>query len=179
MAEQRLIVRKALKSCLQLDHTTRCARALHKPPTMCNTLFCSKEPCKAFCRAYYRKTNTQHDADSDSGCKQQCSAAGMAQHLQAYVQRATTSCIVPIKSLGQGAFAQVDLCHVPVGTSKKLLVRKMLVPGSRDGSTGIAAPSPLVSTHHAAQHPQYCSSPTPPCSFAAHGRIPHRAAQGF
>uniref|UniRef100_A0A383VY31 Protein kinase domain-containing protein n=1 Tax=Tetradesmus obliquus TaxID=3088 RepID=A0A383VY31_TETOB len=53
---------------------------------------------------------------------------------KAHVQRATTNCIVPVRTLGTGAFGQVDLVSIPVAGERKLLVRKMLVPGSSRSS---------------------------------------------
>ncbi|KAF6259445.1 kinase-like domain-containing protein [Scenedesmus sp. NREL 46B-D3] len=53
---------------------------------------------------------------------------------QVHVQRATTSSIVPVRTLGTGAFGQVDLVSIPVAGERKLLVRKMLVPGSNCSS---------------------------------------------
>lgn len=52
--------------------------------------------------------------------------------LQAVLQRASTSSIIPVRMLGQGAYAAVDLVSMLVGTARKLLVRKRLVPSRED-----------------------------------------------
>jgi len=64
--------------------------------------------------------------------------------LQVHLQRATASCMVPLRSLGRGAFAEVELVSMPVAGQRKLLVCKKLAsqdtaqqpqPGTCQGQT--------------------------------------------
>lgn len=58
--------------------------------------------------------------------------------VQALLQRAPTSCIVPLRALGRGAFAAIDLVSMPVGGAHKVLVCKRLAhPDGTDVTRGI------------------------------------------